>query len=168
MNWVDIVIVVVTVILGFIGLKQGLVKTVFGLAGIVVGIILAGQWDNNLAAKIFKGSEWGQIVSFAIILVAVLVIANMIGGALKKALTFIMLGWLDNLLGLVVGLAAGLLICGALVAIIAKLGPVPVAGVGGIRAAIKESALAKILVEQMPVVLALLPGDFSKVKDYFK
>lgn len=168
MNWVDIVILVVVVVLGFIGLRQGLVKTVFGLAGIVVGIILAGQWDNILAARIFKGSEWGQIVSFAIILVAILLAANILGSMLKKALAFVMLGWVDKLLGLAFGVAAGVLIMGALIAIIVKAGPLPIPGVGGLRADIKESSLARLIVEQIPLVLALLPAEFSKAKDYFK
>lgn len=169
MNWVDITIIVVVVILGFIGLKQGLVRTVFSFAGIVFGILVAGQYDRTLSDRLFPTSEWGQIVSFAILLVGILIAANIVGAMLKKVLRFIMLGWLDTILGGVFGLVAGAALLGAVLAIIVKAGPIPIPGSGGIKDAIRESSLAKLLVEQFPVALSFLPGDVGdKVRLFFK
>ena len=41
MNWLDIVIIVAAVLLGIGGLRQGIIRTVFGIAGLIGGIVLA-------------------------------------------------------------------------------------------------------------------------------
>jgi len=56
MNWLTIVIIVVVAGLGIAGLRQGLIRTVFGIAGLIGGIFLAGRYYDELAARIFPSA----------------------------------------------------------------------------------------------------------------
>ncbi|GAI56481.1 unnamed protein product, partial [marine sediment metagenome] len=44
MNWLDILIIVVTLFLGMLGLWRGAIKAVFGIVGLIGGIALAGHY----------------------------------------------------------------------------------------------------------------------------
>ena len=71
MNWLDIVIIVVAVLLGIAGLRQGIIKTVIGIAGLIGGIVLAGRYYDELAARLSPaGATWANIAAYAIILIA--------------------------------------------------------------------------------------------------
>ncbi len=52
MNWLDIVILVVVVIPVFLGLRIGIIKAVLSLTGLIVGIILAGQFYEPLSEQL--------------------------------------------------------------------------------------------------------------------
>lgn len=44
MSWLDIVIIVVVIIATLWGLRIGIIKAVLSLAGLIVGVILAGRY----------------------------------------------------------------------------------------------------------------------------
>ena len=52
MNWLDIAIIVLILIPTFMGLKAGLIKTVLTLAGVILGIFLAGRYHGVLAEQL--------------------------------------------------------------------------------------------------------------------
>src|SRR4030066_1224539 len=94
MNWLDIVIIIVVVSLGIAGLRQGLIRTVFGIAGLIGGIFLAGRYYDELAERLFpSGAIWGNIAAYAIIAIATLVVAGGIGWLFHKRVYFPGLGW---------------------------------------------------------------------------
>jgi membrane protein required for colicin V production len=167
MNWVDIAIIVVLVLLAFFGLRQGLVRTVALLVGIVFGVVLAGQWDKVLASRLFPEAAWGQIVSFAVILIAILIASSIVGRILQQVLRFMMLGWLDKLAGAAFGLLVGIFLIGGLLAVAAKAGEIPIVGqpLGGVKGAIQDSSLAQLITDQIPLVRGLLPEEFDQALD---
>jgi membrane protein required for colicin V production len=161
MNWLDIVIIVVAVLLGIAGLRQGIIRTVFGIAGLIGGIVLAGRYYDELAAFIFPtGALWANIAAYAIILLATLLIAGVVGHFVAKLVHFAALGWLDRLVGCVLGVVIGGLLCAAVLAIVGKYYP-------GAEAVISQSVIAKFLMEQFPLLLALLPAEFDFIRDFF-
>ena len=161
MNWLDIVIIVVAVLLGIMGLRQGIIKTVFGIAGLIVGIVLAGRYYDELAAVLSSsGATWANIAAYAIILIATLIVAGVIGSIIAKLVHLVLLGWLDRLVGCVLGVFIGGLLCAAVLAIVVKYYP-------GTEAVISQSGLAKFLMEGFPLLLALLPGEFDFIRDFF-
>jgi membrane protein required for colicin V production len=146
MNWLDIVIIVVVAALGIAGLRQGMIRTVFGIAGLIGGIFLAGRYYDELAALLFpSGATWANIVSYAIIAVATLVVAGVIGWLLAKLVNFAALGWLDKLVGCILGIVIGGLLCAAILAIVVKYYP-------GIEATINQSVIARFLVGGFPLL----------------
>lgn len=161
MNWLDIVIIVVAVLLGIAGLRQGIIKTVFGIAGLIGGIVLAGRYYGGLAALLSPaGATWANIAAYAIILIATLIIAGVIGWFVARLVHFAMLGWLDRLVGCILGVFIGSLLCAAVLAIVGKFYP-------GTEAVISQSVIARFLMEQFPLLLALLPEEFDFIRDFF-
>jgi len=146
MNWLDIVIIVVVVFLGIAGLRQGMIRTVFGIAGLIGGIFLAGRYYDELAALLFpSGAIWGNIAAYAIIAVATLVVAGVIGWLIAKLVNFVALGWLDRLVGGILGVVIGGLLCAAILAIVVKYYP-------GMEATINQSIIARFIVRGFPLL----------------
>ena len=161
MNWLDIIIIVVAVLLGIVGLRQGIIKTVFGIAGLIGGIVLAGRYYGGLAALLSPdGATWANIAAYAIILIATLIVAGVVGSLVAKLVHFAMLGWLDRLVGFILGVVIGGLLCAAILAIVSMHYPAT-------EAVISQSGLARFVMEQIPLLLALLPGEFDFIRDFF-
>ena len=161
MNWLDIVIIVVAVLSGIWGLRQGIIKTAFGIAGLIGGIVLAGRYYDELAALLSpSGATWANIAAYAIILLATLLVAGVIGRFVAKLIHLVLLEWLDRLVGFILGVFIGGLLCAAVLAIAVKYDP-------GTEAVIRQSLIAKFLMEGFPLLLALLPGEFDFIRDFF-
>jgi membrane protein required for colicin V production len=161
MNWVDIVIIIYLGISVLTGLMEGLIRTVLSVLGVIVGIILASHFYKQLGniLTFISNKNWANITAFIIILVAVMIVAAIIGLILRSVIKAIMLGWVDKVGGAVVGLFLGALSIGALLAIIMKYHPMDV---------ITNSAFAGFFLNKFPVVLKLLPGEFNSIKNFFK
>jgi len=162
MNWLDIVILVVIAGASFLGLRIGLIRAVLSLAGLIVGVILAGHYYVPLSEQLSFIPQAGvaEVVAFAIILIGVMVVAGVLAKFLKWAASAIMLGWVNRLGGAVFGLVLGALFCGALLATCGKF--LDIAGI------ISESSLAAILLDRFPAVLALLPEEFDAIRSFFQ
>jgi len=163
MSWLDIVIIVPLAIPTFLGLKVGIIKAVLSLAGVIVGVVLAGQYYVALADVLpffSETSNAAKITAFAIILIVVMVIAIVLARLLKWAASVVMLNWVNQLGGAVFGLMLGAIFCGALLAIWVKW-----LGAGDV---ITESMIAPVLLEKFPRVLALLPDEFDTIRSFFQ
>ena len=161
MNWLDIVIIIVTLLLGMLGLWRGAIKAVFGIVGLIGGIALAGHYYLPLASILSSGEAiWSKIAAYAIILVATLIVASVIGWFVARLVHIVMLGWVDRLIGFILGAAIGSMLCAAVLAIVSKYLSV----MGGV---ISQSVMAKLLMEQFPLLVALLPEEFDFIRDFF-
>jgi len=162
MNWLDIVILVIIAIATFLGLRIGIIKAALSLAGLIVGVILAGRYYIPFSQQLafIPQASIAKIVAFAIILIGVMIIAIVLAVLLKWAASVMMLGWVNRLGGAVFGLVLGAIFCGALLVMWVKF--------VGIDGAIAESTLVPILLDRFPVVLALLPSEFDAVRSFFQ
>ena len=162
MNWLDIVILVIIAIATFLGLRIGIIKAALSLAGLIVGVILAGRYYIPFSQQLsfIPQASIAKIVAFAIILIGVMIIAIVLAMLLKWAASVMMLGWVNRLGGAVFGLVLGAIFCGALLVMWVKF--------IGVDGAIAESTLAPILLDRFPVVLALLPSEFDAVRSFFQ
>jgi membrane protein required for colicin V production len=162
MNWLDIVIIVAIVVPTLIGLRIGMIKAALSLAGLIVGVIVAGRYYLTLSEQLsfISQESVAKITAFIIILVGILIIAGVLARLLKWTASVMMLGWVNHLGGAAFGLLLGAIFCGALLAIWVKF--------LGVTGAITESNLAFILVDFFPVVLALLPDEFDAVRPFFQ
>ncbi|MDH5695147.1 MAG: CvpA family protein [Dehalococcoidia bacterium] len=162
MNWLDIVILVAIAVTVVVGLRIGIIKAALALAGLVVGVILAGRYYIPFSQQLsfISQANVAKVVAFAIILIGVMVAAVVLAMFLKWAASAMMLGWVNRLGGAVFGLLLGAIFCGALLAIWVKF--------MGLAEAIAESTLAPILLDRLPMVLALLPDEFDAVRSFFR
>jgi len=162
MNWLDIIILVIIVVATLTGLKVGIIKAALSLAGVIVGVILAGCYYVALAGELtfISQDSLAKIAAFAIILIVVMLIAVLLAALLKWVVSAMMMGWVNRLGGAVFGFVLGAVFCGALLAMWVKF-----LGVAGV---IAESSLTTLLLDRFPIVLALLPAEFGAVRSFFQ
>ncbi len=160
MHWLDIILLIALVIPTFIGLRQGLIKAVLSLVGLVVGVILAGNFYEQFASVFgfIDNPNIANVVAYVIILVVVLVIAAVAAKLLKTFIKVVMLGWVNTAGGAIFGLLLGMIFLGAIMATWEKFfGPDMLA----------KSFIAEFLLDKFPIVLGLLPKEFDVVRDFF-
>ncbi len=163
MSWLDLVLVVVLAVSAFLGLRMGIIKAVLSLVGVIVGVVLAGQYYVALGDVLpffSENSSAAKIVAFAVILIAAMVIAAVAARFLKWAASVMMLGWVNRLGGAAFGLTLGAIFCAALLAIWVNW-----LGAGD---TITESLIAPVLLDKFPMVLALLPDEFDAIRSFFQ
>ena len=161
MNGLDIAILVLIAIPTLICLRIGIIKAVLSLVGVVLGIILAGQFYVALSEQLafISQDNLAKIAAFAIILIGVMLIATVTASLLKLVTSFVMLGWVDHLGGAVLGFATGALLISAVLATLVNL-----YGTG----LITDSVLAGVMLDKFPLILGLLPEEFNAIRDFFQ
>ena len=97
------------------GLMKGFIQQVVALVSLLLGAWMAFKFSNVVGEWLqpyFNVSETVMhVISFAVIMVAVVLVLFVLGKILTGVTKLVMLGWLDRLLGLVFALLlAGLLI----------------------------------------------------------
>lgn len=109
---IDIVIVVILLVGALLGRFSGFIKTLISLTSWIVGVVLGIMFGAKIGSWIFpKGFdsiEWlPEVVGFALLLIAVLVVGAFIQQFVNKALDSTGLKPLDRILGMVLGFATG-------------------------------------------------------------
>jgi membrane protein required for colicin V production len=96
---------------------RGFIREAFALGGLILGFLLA-CWFYRPAATHLTGlitsPQLAQFASFVLILVAVMIIATLIGTILRHTASAIGLGFFDRLLGALFGFLRGCLLGTAL------------------------------------------------------
>jgi len=161
MHWLDIVIIVVGVILGFLGWRMGILKAIALVVGIGVGIVFASRFNGEVAdllSRWIESPDTAKWTAYAIIFVVVMVAAMIVAGFARKILSLLLLGWADRLAGLALGILATFLIFSALLSAAQNF------DVFGLPDAVAASTLGSLMADKFDVVLRglkLIPGDFG-------
>lgn len=126
--WIDIAVVALTLILGVKGIINGLIKELFGLIGLIGGLVVATRF-SDVAEKFineniykFDNSSMLQFVAFVSLWMVFWLICLLIGKFLAKMLALSGLGFLDRLGGFVVGSAKIFLTFAAVLAVASGTG----------------------------------------------
>ena len=107
---VDVAIVAIVILSMLAAISQGLLRELFALAGLVLGLVLA-SW--NYARLAIPLGRWihspgiANALAFLMIAFGVMLVAGWIGSLLRKTVQLIGLGWLDSILGAVFGIIRG-------------------------------------------------------------
>ena len=162
MNWLDIVLLIMLVIPAFIGLRQGLIKAVLSLVGLIIGVVLAGYLYKPVS-NIFgfiDNENVAYTLAFILILALVMLAAFLLARLLKAIISTVMLGWVDNVGGAVLGFLSGFIFLSAILAIWVKFfGSELVA----------DSFLGRVMLDYFPLILGLLPGEFGDdIRSFFQ
>jgi len=116
MEILDIIVLVLLVIGLITGMKDGLVKRVLGLVGLVAGLIIGKKIYLSVAEKLmpFLGmsEKTTQIIAFALILIIVPLIFSLIAWLIGNLLKTAGLGWVNRLLGGIIGVITNALFVG--------------------------------------------------------
>jgi membrane protein required for colicin V production len=87
------------------GYRHGLIKAIISFFSLFIGLIVAFQFAgyiSNLLKEHTKiGSQWLPFIAFLVVLIGVMILLKMITGILQQSAEWLMLGWLNKLLGMI-------------------------------------------------------------------
>lgn len=119
MTTIDIVFLIIIGAGAILGLFKGFIKQLATIAGLIVGLIAAKSLYLSLAEKISPmlddSMTVAQIISFVAIWIAVPLAFLLVATLLTKAMAAISLGWLNRLMGLLLGALKYLLLIGLVI-----------------------------------------------------
>lgn len=108
-NYFDVTIASIILILGIKGFMQGFIKEAFGLLGLVAGVYFASRLADSAAAFIdtnflhLENSSLLKLIGFLLILTVIWLGATIIGAIFSKLTSQSGLGFINRLLGFIVG-----------------------------------------------------------------
>jgi membrane protein required for colicin V production len=108
-NYFDVTVGAVILLLAVKGFMNGVVKEIFGLAGLVGGVYFASRLANDAALFIDKNfihienSAVLKLIGFMSILLVIWLAATILGSLFSKLLSLSGLGFADRLFGFIVG-----------------------------------------------------------------
>lgn len=121
MNFFDILTLVALAWAVISGWRSGFISQLLGLVGIILGIILSLRYGAVVGNMFGIDARFSVVAGFLITFVAVLVVATILSRLLAKVLSFIGLGWVNTLLGIVLSVVKGLVVLSMLYASIYSL-----------------------------------------------
>jgi membrane protein required for colicin V production len=87
------------------GYRHGLIKAIISFCSLFIGLIVAFQFagyiSNILKEHTKIGSQWLPFIAFLVVLIGVMILLKMITGILQQSAEWLLLGWLNKLLGMV-------------------------------------------------------------------
>lgn len=122
MNWLDIVVIVVIALTGFMGWRLGIIKPLLGVGGTLVGIYCGFQFYINVSTSLtfIENESIQKLIAFILIVVLIVLVFVLFANLLLKLLSFFFLGWVDRTGGVVLGVFVGVFILSALILLISS------------------------------------------------
>ena len=130
MNWLDFMIIAIVIVGAVMGMRIGLLGAAFNTAGMFIGWGFAsylsddmGQIVKGIAGDSLSSDTWVTVISYALFVVAGLVVGGLVWKIVRPLVTVFTLGlsgMVDKLGGLALGLIIGLAIAGTLITIGAR------------------------------------------------
>jgi membrane protein required for colicin V production len=163
MHILDLVIVAVVAWFTFSAFSRGLIREVVTAIAIFGGAIIAGQFYEELSSNLeflTDDETLRNFGSFIAIFVGIIVLGQVAAMVLRRFAALLLLGPFDHLGGALFGFLKGVLIVEVVLIVLTAF---PVAS--SLEQAIDDSALAPVFLDGLPVMLKLLPGEFSEAVD---
>lgn len=160
LNWLDLTVLALVGVPALLGFRAGLIRGAATLAGIIVGIILASQFQGlaaRLLGLVIEDETMARAAGFVLILFASILAAWLLAALLQRVLSLLLLGWLDRVGGALLGLLMGALIA-SVVLLVMDLLPIP-----GARAAVEGSAFAPLFQRLLLPLVKGLPGEIGSI-----
>jgi len=156
MNGFDIVVLVAAGVLAILGLVQGVIRLLVGIAAMVVAFILASRFHQPLADLwVAEPNAWLRIGAYVAIFFGVLLTGGLVAWLLRALIKAAMLGWADRFAGAAVGLAAAALVMALLILPVVAYTP------GG-ETVLRDSVLAPYLLVVSDLFNRLAPKDLAE------
>ena len=162
MNLLDIIITVTLVFLVVKGLFRGFIREVASLAGIVLGIWLAGQFQPQMThflKSYIPNSSLLPLISFAVIFTLILLLCNLLGWGLKMLLKKAFLGWADRVLGTCLAIAKGVIVIYLVIVLLTFFLPAK-------TPLIAQSRLAPLIISSYQSMIRIIsPERYQRLKE---
>jgi membrane protein required for colicin V production len=101
---IDVAFFIVMIVAVFKGFTKGLIVGIFSFIGFIIGLAAALKLSVIVAHHLETSSgisgKWLPVISFALVFIVVVLLVNVGARILKKAISLVMLGWIDKLGGI--------------------------------------------------------------------
>jgi membrane protein required for colicin V production len=165
LEWVVNALVAVIALAGaFRGMRRGLIREGLAIAGVAVGVWLAGRWHEPLEQaleQLVGGGTLAETLAYLLVVLAAVVLATLLTVALDRFRRIPLLGGVDRGGGALLGAAQGAVLA-ALILVLMLRYPV-----FGLDAAVGEAALPRLVVQPLPQLLSHLPPELAGVRAFF-
>jgi membrane protein required for colicin V production len=156
----DLVIVVIIASSVLLGLVRGLIQSVAGLLGLILGAVFAGRLAALISPALDQAHiQHPQIPAAATFIVAFLAIVTgveFVAGLLRMITRLLFLGWVDRLGGAVFGALRGVLLSMILVAGLTLFGS------KSLNTQIRQAQTAVFLWQNLSSLTAMLPAGMQQ------
>lgn len=102
---IDVAFYVLMIIAVFKGFSKGFIVGIFSFIAFLIGLAAALKLSAVVAHHFEPSSgistRWLPVISFALVFIVVVILVNIGARILKKAVSMVMLGWLDKLGGII-------------------------------------------------------------------
>lgn len=164
MNYLDIIIAIILFLFGIKGLCKGLIIEVVTLLAFGIGIYGAMHFSDFTAARLQDFLEinpnYLNTIAFVLTFIILVVLVNLIGRLVSKAIKSLNLGFFDKLGGFLFGIIKGVLLCSVLLMVLNNFQLL-----GVLKPEAKEKSKLYPYIEQtVPYVYR----GFDLVRDYAK
>lgn len=164
MNYLDIIIAIILLFFGINGLRKGLIIEVVSLLAFGVGIYGAMHFSDFTAEHLQDFMEinpqYLNTIAFVLTFIILVVLVNLIGWLVSKAIKSLNLGFFDKLGGFLFGLLKGVLLCSTFVLVLNNL-----QWTGIVKEEVREGSFLYKHVER---TVPYLYKGFDLVKGYAK
>ena len=123
MNWLDVVVLVTWAVGLIVGWKLGLFGAIFVTGGAFLGVLLASRFSDDVADLLTESASsdtLATVIAYVAILLAVGLATAILRAVIKGVFSKALLGWIDPVGGMTLGLLAGILLAGAFVSVLAR------------------------------------------------
>jgi len=159
MNWLDAVILITLIGFTFAAFRSGLIREVVTLVAVVVGVLVAGHYYDDLADDVLlfiKNDKAAKVIAFLALFGSVALLGQLAAFLMKQVVSMLLLGWVDHLAGGAFGLLKGLVLVELFLMLFATYPYL------GLDKAIDGSGIAPLFLDNGPALLKLLPGEFNR------
>ena len=114
----DILFTIILLYFTVRGFLNGLIKEISRLGGLILSCYLASEYHEKLIPLIqqyFITEETAQVISFLILFFLIIIIIKFLSSFTQKFFEFVYLGWLNKLLGALLGFTKGLVVLSILI-----------------------------------------------------
>ena len=118
MNFFDWILIILFGIGALWGFRSGLITGALTVASLYVASLVSSQFSERVVSIIGSNVESESIstaLAYVVIYVGIFIAGRILAKIIKTMLSIVLLGWLDKIGGIGLGLLAGLLIIGAVV-----------------------------------------------------
>ena len=164
MYYLDIIIAIILLVFGFKGLRKGLIIEVVTLLAFGVGIYGAMHFSDFTAGHLQDFMEinpkYLNTIAFVLTFIILVVLVNLIGRLVSRAIKSLNLGFFDRLGGFLFGILKGVLLCSTFVLVLNNL-----QWTGIIKEEVRQKSFLYSYVEK---TVPYLYKGFDLVKGYAK
>lgn len=122
-NFFDWVLIALFAIGALWGLRKGLIDAVLLVISIYIALFLSGLFAGRLLSLVWDDAEnqaLATAIGYVVIFVGVFIVSSIVSRIIKASLKAVYAGWIDMAGGIAVGIIAGVLLAGGLMAVLAR------------------------------------------------